>query len=128
MQAAFLRVKLRKIDEETVQRKKIAETYLKEINNETIKLPTILTSSSWHLFVILTKDRDRLEKHLKNKKIDSLIHYPVPPHKQKAFLKLSKKQFRISENIHNQIISLPISGVQTEEETEKIISAVNSFR
>ncbi len=128
MQAAILRVKLKGLDKEIKNRKKIAEYYLENITNENILSPVMNTNSSWHLFVIRAKNRDTLQKYLATNKIQTLIHYPIPPHKQNAYKEWSNKSYPISEQIHNEILSLPISGIQTLSDTKKIVHLVNSYK
>ena len=127
IQAAMLRVKLKRLDEENENRSSVAEYYLQEIANDQFTLPKILTNSSWHLFVILSSERDRLAKFLKDHKIGTLIHYPIPPHKQVAFKEWNNQSYKISERLHKQIISIPISGIQTLEDTKVVVRVLNSF-
>lgn len=135
IQAAMLSVKMKYLDEETNQRRKIAEIYLNGIKNPEIKLPKIRANSAlvdsghvWHLFVIQISDRDKLQHYLAEKKIQTLIHYPIPPHKQSAYKEWKEMHLPVSEKIHSRVISLPISSVMTSEETTQIISALNSFK
>ena len=129
MQAAMLRVKLRYLDDEVTKRREIANYYLENIKNEKIVLPTVRAENNhvWHLFVIRTKERDELQKYLSKKGIQTLIHYPIPPHKQQAYQKWNDQSYPISENIHNNILSLPISGVQSVEDTHKITETLNGY-
>jgi dTDP-4-amino-4,6-dideoxygalactose transaminase len=129
IQAAMLRIKLRYLDDEIEKRKKIANYYLENITNENIVLPTITTDSVWHLFVIRTDKRDELQKYLlDNGGIQTLIHYPIPPHKQEAYKQWNNESYPISEQIHNEVLSLPISGIQSMEDTKKIIKVVNDYK
>ena len=82
----------------------------------------------WHLFVIRSKNREKLQKYLSKKGINTLIHYPIPPHKQKAYYKLFKVSLPITELIHKQVLSLPISPVLTRKEVFKVIETVNRFK
>ncbi len=127
MQAAMLRVKLRYLDNEIQKRKEITEYYLKNIKNKNIVLPTITTDSVWHLFVIRTEKRDGLQKYLLDYGIQTLIHYPLPPHKQGAYKDWKDEIYPISEQIHDEVLSLPISGIQSLEDTKKIIEVINNF-
>lgn len=129
IQAAMLRVKLSYLDKDTQQRRYLAESYVKGINNPLIKLPTWddIQEHAFHLFVIQTEKRDELQKHLENNGVQSLIHYPIPPHKQEAYKKLSSLSLPITETIHKNILSLPISPIMTGKELEQVISAVNSY-
>ena len=127
MQAAMLRVKLRYLDKEIKKRKEIANYYLENIQNKSIILPTIITDSVWHLFVIRTDKRDELQKYLLANDIQTLIHYPLPPHKQEAYSEWKDESYPISEKIHSEVLSLPISGVQSIENTKKIVQVINDF-
>jgi len=129
IQAAILRVKLKYLDEEIYKRRKIAKYYLENIKNDKIILPKVRDENNhvWHLFVIRTKRRDELQKYLFDKDIQTLIHYPIPPHKQMAYKEWNNRSYPITEKIHNEVLSLPISGVQTLDETEKVIAAINEF-
>jgi dTDP-4-amino-4,6-dideoxygalactose transaminase len=129
IQAAMLRVKLKYLDDEINRRRKIAKYYLENIRNDKIVLPKVRDEKShvWHLFVIRTEKRDRLQKYLFDKGIQTLIHYPIPPHKQMAYKEWNNESYPMTEKIHNEVLSLPISGVQTLDETQKVIEAINEF-
>jgi dTDP-4-amino-4,6-dideoxygalactose transaminase len=129
LQAAFLRVKLKYLNEEINQRRIIANKYLKKINNNKIILPTLFEQEShvWHLFVIRSKNREDLQKYLLNHKIQTVIHYPIPPHKQDAYKELNNLYLPITEQIHNEVLSLPISSVISDSEIEFIINTINNY-
>lgn len=132
LQAAFLNVKLPHLDKENNIRRKIANRYLSEIKNDKIVLPTLSfrgtnQSHVFHLFVIRTKNRDNLQNYLLEHGIQTMIHYPIPPHKQKAFLSWNNLYFPITEKIHNEILSLPISPVMTDDEVDFVISILNKY-
>ena len=130
IQAAILDIKLKYIDEENTVRKNIAKKYITEISNPKIILPenpTDINEHVWHLFVIRTEKRDELQKYLTENGIQTLIHYPIPPHKQEAYKEWSEQSFPISEKIHEEVLSLPISPVMENEEVEKVIEIVNGF-
>jgi dTDP-4-amino-4,6-dideoxygalactose transaminase len=129
MQAAILRVKLSYLDDEIVKRQTIANYYLDNIKNDQIILPKVTNQEShvWHLFVIRTQNRDRLHKYLSDNNIQTLIHYPIPPHKQNAYKEWSHQNYPISEKIHRKVLSLPISGVQSLETTSHIIKILNQY-
>ncbi|SEM88799.1 dTDP-4-amino-4,6-dideoxygalactose transaminase [Paenisporosarcina quisquiliarum] len=130
MQAALLRVKLPYLDVENEKRRIIAEYYIKEIKNPLIFLPSKPLSydqTVWHVFVIRTKERNRLYNYFLDNNIQTVIHYPIPPHKQMAYEELNEKSFLISEQVHSEILSLPISPVQNLEETNEIIKVINNF-
>jgi dTDP-4-amino-4,6-dideoxygalactose transaminase len=130
MQAALLRVKLRHLDTEIERRREIANYYLENIKNENIVLPTVKIEDNhvWHLFVIRTNKRDELQKYLQENGIQTLIHYPLPPHKQNAYVEWNNDSYPISEQIHDEVISLPISGVQSLDDAKKIVKVVNECK
>ena len=135
MQAAMLRVKLKHLDKETEHRRKIAAYYLENIKTPNIILPIQhptsniqhLNSHVWHIFVVRTSKRDALKKYLLDNGVQTLIHYPLPPHKQEAYILWNNDNYPISKQIHNEVLSLPISGVQTLDDTQKIISILNKW-
>lgn len=129
MQAAFLDVKLQSMDEDNQKRRDIAKYYRENIKNDKIILPVEKNESShvWHLFVIRTSERDTLQKYLADNGIQTLIHYPTPPHKQSAYKEWNNDSYPLSEQIHNEVLSLPISGIQNFEDTKKIIEIINKF-
>ena len=130
IQAAFLSVKLRYLDVENQRRRKIAEMYCSEIRNKSIVLPFVLKPEShvWHLFVIRSENRDSLQQFLKERGIETMIHYPIPPHKQHAFRNWSIMDLPVTEKIHNEVLSLPMSPVMKEDEIRSIVKAVNAFK
>lgn len=130
LQAAILDVKLKKLDADTNKRRAIATLYRKEITNKKFILPQAALdekSHVWHLFVVRTSDRDNFQKYLAANEIGSVIHYPIPPHKQQAYREWNQWSLPISEQIHQEVISLPISPVQTEEQTRYIIETINKY-
>ena len=129
IQAAFLNVKLRYVDAESVRRQEIADYYIVNINNDKIILPNAgeVAEHVWHLFVIRTSNRDALQAYLNENGIQTLIHYPIPPHKQEAYKSLNGLDLPITETIHNELLSLPISPVMTDEEVTKVIQIINNF-
>ena len=130
IQAGVLDVKLKYIDADNDKRRKIAEKYCSEIKNSKIILPQLPSNSKenvWHLFEIRTSKRDRLQKHLEENGIQTLIHYPIPPHKQKAYKYYNQLKFPITEKIHKEVLSLPISPVMENWEVEKVISVINNY-
>jgi len=130
IQAAILRVKLRYLDEEIENRRKVAQYYLENIKNEEIILPKVERAEShvWHLFVIRTKNRNALQGFLTRKSIQTQIHYPIPIHKQKAFKKLEHLKLPKAEEVTKEILSLPISGTIKIREVNYIIYAINNFK
>ena len=129
IQSAMLRIKLRYLDDEVNKRRAIANYYLENIKNENIILPTLRAEDNhvWHLFVIRTKNRYELQKHLLDNGIQTLIHYPLAPHKQEAYKEWNNEEYLISEQIHDEVLSLPISGVLSFEDTKKVIKIINEF-
>jgi dTDP-4-amino-4,6-dideoxygalactose transaminase len=131
LQAAFLRVKLRYLDKWNERRVLIANAYLNSISNKNILLPKLdeNINHAWHLFVVRTSDRNSLQSYLKSHHIDTLIHYPIPPHLQQAYAERNWKKgsFPISEDIHNEVLSLPIGPHMNEPSVQKIINVVNGY-
>jgi dTDP-4-amino-4,6-dideoxygalactose transaminase len=127
LQAAFLNVKLKYIEQDIEGRRQVANYYLKNIENPEIILPNVINEIGhvWHLFVIRTKKRDALQKYLIDNGVQSLIHYPIPPHKQKAYQIFNSLCFPITEKIHKEVLSLPISPVISLEEVKTIIDLLN---
>jgi dTDP-4-amino-4,6-dideoxygalactose transaminase len=81
----------------------------------------------WHLFVVRCKARNELQKHLEAKNIQTIIHYPIPPHKQLAYKEWNQVTLPITEQIHNEVLSLPISPVMEEDEVKQVVEAINEF-
>lgn len=130
IQAAVLSVKFKYLDKENSRRKEIADRYLTEIINPEIILPQHKieeNSHVYHLFVVRTENRDHLQKYLEENGIQTLIHYPIPPHHQVAYAHLKELQLPITEKIHNEVLSLPISPVMNDNEVTKIIETLNSY-
>jgi dTDP-4-amino-4,6-dideoxygalactose transaminase len=130
MQAAVLSVKLKYLDNENDRRRHIAEVFINNIKNDKIILPKMPSNKFehvWHLFVIMTSQRDELQNYLTQKGIQTLIHYPIPPHLQKAYQKLNVDQLPITENMASQCLSLPISSVLEDKEIDYIVNALNLF-
>ncbi len=131
IQAAFLNVKLKFLEKENQYRREIANLYISSITNPSINLPLLPKDSMehvWHLFVIKTENRNQLQKYLEDQNIQTLIHYPIPPHKQEAYKEWNKKSLPITEEIHKKVLSLPISPVLTKEEVLQIIVAINNYK
>ena len=130
MQATVLNVKLKYLDEENVMRQKIAFRYCTEIKNSKIELPVYPKNSEnhvWHLFVIKTKNRIDLQNYLDKKGIQTLIHYPIPPHKQTCYPEYHNLSLPITEKLHEQVLSIPISQILTNEEVNYIITTLNDY-
>lgn len=130
IQASVLDVKLKYIDTENARRREIANIYISEINNKNIILPNLPEDQQehvWHLFVIRSTERQNLQNYLTENGVQTLIHYPIPPHKQEAYREMNDLSFPITEKIHNEVLSLPISPLMSDEEVEKVISLINKF-
>ncbi|MWB96523.1 aminotransferase class V-fold PLP-dependent enzyme [Flavobacterium sp. GA093] len=129
LQAAFLNLKLSNLDSDNDKRRAIAKRYLSEIKNDKIILPfwDLSENHVFHLFVIRTENRDNLQDYLTQNNIQTVIHYPIPPHKQKAFLEWNNLSFPITEKIHNEVLSLPISPVLTDDEVSFVIEILNKY-
>lgn len=130
IQAAVLDVKLKYIDQENETRRKIAKRFISEIINPKIVLPENPKEEQehvWHVFVVRCKDRDQLQNYLAEKEIQTIIHYPIPPHQQQAYPELNHLSFPITEEMHNEVLSLPISSILTSEEVDTIIQNLNNF-
>ncbi|MDP5131571.1 MAG: DegT/DnrJ/EryC1/StrS family aminotransferase, partial [Paraglaciecola sp.] len=135
LQAALLSVKLKYLDVEMQRRREIALAYAKGIVNPEIIMPindasTVenLCNHVFHLFVVRTKSRAALQQFLSEYGIQTVIHYPIPPHKQQAYKSLADLDLKLTETIHNEVISLPISPVMTDEQVKTVIDACNNFK
>jgi dTDP-4-amino-4,6-dideoxygalactose transaminase len=129
LQAAFLNLKLPNLDEDNAKRRSVAKRYLKGINNIKVKLPHYSGTNDhvFHLFVVLVEDRDRFMNYLKENAIETLIHYPIPPHKQEALKLYSDLKLPFTEKIHQQLVSIPMSPVLDKEDVSKIITTINAY-
>jgi len=130
MQAAILRVKLKYLDESNKARQSIAVQYLNGISKHNLTMPSLpdWADSVWHLFVVRSKNREKIQQQLSQAGIGTLIHYPIPPHLQAAYteLSLSKGAFPISEQMHDEVLSLPIWPAITSQQVMEVINAVNA--
>jgi dTDP-4-amino-4,6-dideoxygalactose transaminase len=129
LQAAFLNVKLPHLDRDNEQRCAISKRYLSEIKNDKITLPLWDETNNhvFHLYVIRTNNQNHLQDYLKQNAIETLIHYPIAPHQQKAFAQWNAMSYPITEKIHNEAISLPISPVMTNDEVDFVIEILNRY-
>ena len=137
LHAAVLRVKLKRLDADNARRSELAKLYIENITNEKIVLPvtkdffktenTTNPVHVWHLFVIRHAERDKLQQHLADKGIQTLIHYPIPPHKQQAYKAWNKLSFPVTEKIHNEVLSLPISQVMNTIEIQQVVEVLNAL-
>ncbi len=129
IQAAVLDVKLAYLDKDNARRREIARYYRDHITNPKIILPQTTDEAShvWHVFVVRCADREGLKNHLEANGIEPNIHYPTPPHKQGAYMELEHLSLPITEQIHREVMSLPISPVLTDEEVAKVVEVVNAW-
>jgi len=133
IQAAILRVKLARLDADNQRRREIAQYYIRNITNKGIILPESGTQgvaasnleNVWHVFVIRSANRDKLQQYLQENGIQTIIHYPVPPHRQRAYRDLSDEILPITEKIHNEVLSLPISPVMSDREVSAVADCLN---
>ncbi len=130
LQAAFLREKLKRLDEDNERRRKIAIYYLNNIRNDHITISEVknMDSHVFHLFVVRTAYRNQLFNYLSERGVQTVIHYPVPPHKQIAYAEYNQQKFSITEQIHREVLSLPISPAMGYKEAMCIVNLVNNFK
>lgn len=130
MDAAVLRVKLRYLDEDNARRRQVAGYYYANISNPQLTLPVRISDEEnvYHQFPVFCERRDELQAHLASHGIQTMIHYPIPPHKQECYSQWNSLTYPVTERIHAQELSLPMSQVVTEVETEEVVKAVNGFR
>jgi len=129
IQAAFLNVKLKYIQADILNRRKVAKYYLENIKNPAIILPEVLNEEGhvWHLFVIRTSKRVELQNYLTGNGVQTLIHYPIPPHKQLAYSAFNELSFPITEKIHDEVLSLPIGPILAKKEVINIVNILNEY-
>ncbi|WP_396196927.1 DegT/DnrJ/EryC1/StrS family aminotransferase [Flavobacterium sp.] len=129
LQAAFLNLKLPYLEAENEFRRRLAKRYLLEINNEKIILPQWDGTENhvFHLFVVRTQNRSTLQEYLKTQGIETMIHYPIPPHKQKALFNWNNLSFPITEKIHDEVLSIPLNSSLSEDEIQHIIATLNRY-
>ena len=130
IQAAVLRVKLKYLDTDNALRRSIAMQYIEHIDNPLLTLPSTdyCHRSVHHIFPVLCSERDRLQQHLLNQGIQTMIHYPIPPHRQQCYADMGLLSLPITERIHREELSLPLNPTLQQEEIERIIEAANSFK
>jgi dTDP-4-amino-4,6-dideoxygalactose transaminase len=129
IQAAMLGVKLQYLDEEIQARRKVGTAYLQNIKNEHIQLPHLMSNEEhvFHLFVIRVHNREKFQAYLSSMGVQSLIHYPTPPHQQAAYKDWNNRVFPVTELLHKQVLSLPISPVMTVNQVEQVIMVCNGY-
>ena len=130
IQAAVLDVKLPYLLQDNQRRREIAKYYRENIENPQVVLPQTYDEKAhvWHVFVVRTAERDRFQKYLGDNGVQTIIHYPTPPHKQPAYAEWNHLSFPVTEQIHREIISLPISPVMTDEEVKQLVEVVNAYK
>lgn len=130
IQAAILDVKLKHLDEDVAIRKEIAKYYIEHITNPNIITPIVKDWDAhvFHIFTIRTKKRDELQKYLAENGVQTIIHYPIPPHKQECYKEWNSFSLPITEQIHEEVLSLPMSPVLIEEEIELVVKLLNELR
>lgn len=130
MQAAVLDVKLPHLDEDNARRREIARYYRDHITNPLIVLPQTYDEDAavWHVFAVRTDERDRFQQYLTGNGVQTIIHYPTPPHKQNAYKEWANRSYPISEEIHRTIVSLPISPVLTNEQVKEVVRIINEYK
>ncbi|NOI72289.1 DegT/DnrJ/EryC1/StrS family aminotransferase [Vibrio owensii] len=129
MQSAMLSVKLKYLPAQTNARQKLAEFYLREINNPYVTLPEVTEPLAhvWHLFVVRTPNREALVEHLTKCGIQTQVHYPIAPHKQQAYAELNHLHLPLTEQLQEEVLSLPMSPYLNEQERRAVVAAINSF-
>jgi dTDP-4-amino-4,6-dideoxygalactose transaminase len=129
LQAALLRCKLRRLDDDNQRRRAVAARYLARISHPRIALPVIAPGNEpvWHVFVVRSPARDLLQAHLQTHGVETLIHYPIPPHRQRAYAQWNRDSYPVTEKIHAEVLSLPMSPVIDEPSVDAVITACNSW-
>lgn len=129
IQAAILNIKLKFLDEDNEKRRKISQYYRQNIKNKKIILPQVYDENAhvWHIFALRTQNRDELKNYLYKNEIETIIHYPIPPHKQKAYPEFNELSLPVTEKIHNETLSIPISPVMTKEEVSYVVDVINKY-
>jgi len=129
LQAAILRGKLKTLDVDNDRRRQIAGYYIEHIQNDRIVLPVVLNEQGhvFHLFVVRARERDRLQVYLQQHGIQTIIHYPIAPHKQAAYQEFNHFNLPITEKIHAEVLSLPINPVMSQQQVEQVVNTVNAF-
>jgi dTDP-4-amino-4,6-dideoxygalactose transaminase len=134
LQAAVLQLKLKRLDADNSRRQMAARYYMQHIINPTIILPKpdsleeAINDHVWHLFVVRCNQRDELQQYLAKHDIETFIHYPIPPHKQLAYKTMNHLTFPITEQIHREVLSLPLSPVMNHIDLRKVVEVVNDFK
>ena len=122
-------MKLRHLDEDNLRRRKVAQYYIENIKNPEIILPKVADWDAhvFHIFSIRTEHRDELQKYLTENGLQTVIHYPIPPHKQECYKEWNNLSFPITEKIHDEELSLPMGPAMTEEEIKTVVAVINNW-
>ena len=130
LQAAFLQVKLKYLNEDNARRQQIGRRYEQEISNPLIRLPWPMGDGEnvYHLFPVFSAERDALQQYLMEHGVETLVHYPIPPHRQKCYCEWNNLSLPITEQLSREELSLPMSPVLTDEEVSEVIRLVNEFK
>ena len=130
LQAGILSIKLKQLSVYNQKRREVANYYLRNIKNQKVILPRLIgkeTSHVWHLFVIMIETRNDFQQYMHKHGVNTIIHYPIPPHKQKAYSELNHLYLPVTEDMHSRVLSLPISPVQTIEQSKYVVDMVNNY-
>ena len=130
LQAAVLCLKLKRLDADNEARRRVARAYDQGITNPLITLPAPTADplrNVYHIYPIRTPERDHLREYLSAAGIETGVHYPIPPHKQQAYSEWNDRTYRISERIHREILSLPMSPVMRDDEVARVIEVLNGY-
>ena len=129
MQAAMLRVKLKYLDDDNAWRRRLANLYREGIDHPHIRLPHVAHEEQhvWHLFVVRCSHRNALQQHLRAHGIQTQVHYPVPPHRQPAYAAMQNVRLPLTEQLHNEVLSLPMGPTLSDDAADQIIAACQSF-
>ena len=129
LQAALLRVKLKYLDEDIAKRRHVARRYREGISHPLIHLPTVADEAQhvWHLFVVRCAHREALQRHLQAHGVHSQVHYPTPPHRQAAYPALHEMHLPLTEQLHDEVLSLPIGPTLHDEDVQRVIAACQTF-
>jgi dTDP-4-amino-4,6-dideoxygalactose transaminase len=130
LQAGFLNIKLRSLDDENRQRQQVAAQYISQLSNANIQLPSAAEESGhvWHIFPVMVVSRAHFRQYLMDNGIETLIHYPVPPYKQKAYAEYNHLSFPVTETIHENEVSIPLYPYMKPEEVNYVIGILNNYK
>ena len=127
LQAAMLDVKLKYLDAENHRRQELVSLYINKVKNPLIRLPKSDRACVWHIFPVFCERRDELQQYLLSHGVETQIHYPIPPHKQKCYQVWAQQKYPITEQIHAQELSIPCNQALQNEDVSLIINLLNNF-